>query len=358
LKRAFLLTPAFAASSILAVLLCQGNVYAVSMATPIKVSTIESSEYLPLKEGALALAQHNYALALHELRKALWINPTNLLALFDMGCSYLEMAKSTKEKAQRDRLLVLSTESFERVTDLSEDFILPYFKLGKIALIQGDNDAAIRAYSRGLEIEPENATMTFNLARVYDQLNDRDKAIKGYRRTIELNPKFSYAYNNLALIYEDLKKPEEAEKQYAQALIQDPHYNLARLNYINLTINQGKYNQARQLLKVAQSQEKDNSWVYYYWGSLEMHLGHYANAVAAYNQSVQLDGENSQAYYFMALAYSRLNSSDEALQASLHYLQIEPNGTHSEEMKRLASASHLSHVSTLQKTEADQEKIK
>jgi tetratricopeptide (TPR) repeat protein len=109
-------------------------------------------------------------------------------------------------------------------------------------------------------------------------------------------------------------------------------------------ITRSKYDQARQLLKVAQAQEGDNTWVYYYWGRLEASLNHDTEAVTAYRKALTLDGENAMACYALALAYARLSAPGEALQASLQYLKLDPNGTHSEEMKRVVAAATLSHT--------------
>jgi tetratricopeptide (TPR) repeat protein len=328
---------------------------AVSGALPQKTGDrlIQESEFYPLAQGADEVRQGNDAAALPYLIKSLEQNPTNLITLFHLGNSYLELAKQADIPAQRMMFLQQAQQNFERVLDLNAELTLAYFKMGKIALMVNDLENAKRYYELGLQEDPKNAALVFNLARVYDQANDKDKAMALYRQAIQLDPQFVYAYNNLALLYEDKKDWKSAAKYYKEALHQDAGYTLSHINLGNLYASSGRYSAAEKELNQAIAQEPDNEWAIFYLGNVYMKQSKYGPAVEMYRKAIALNPGHTSVYYLMAVALSRLNRMDDALQASLQYMQREPEGEFSKEMKSLIMSVKLSQshgVTVLPKT--------
>jgi tetratricopeptide (TPR) repeat protein len=313
---------------------------------------IQESEYLPLSKASGYLEQGDNATALSYLVETNERNPVNILGLFHLGCAYLELAKQSTLRTQQNVYLDQAQQAFERVVDLNDELTLTYFKLGKIALMRNDIEAAKHYYRQGLAIEPDNAALIFNLARVYDQNNERDEAIRYYQQTIATDPNFTYAYNNLALMYEDAKDYSDAEKAYKQALKKDKTYNLARLNLGNLYASNGKYEAAKKVFAEAQALEPQNEWVYYYEGNMYLRMNRFNEAITSYNQALSLNPKHATTYYLLAVSLSKLNRMDEALQASLHYVQLAPDGEYAKEMQSLIMAVKLSQSNGLMLTPA------
>ena len=308
---------------------------------------VQASEYVSLSRASAFLQKGQNAQAIVDLKATIEQNPVNVLGLFHLGSAYLELAKQSTNPVQQAALINSAQDAFERVTDLNDDLTLVYFKLGKIALMKNDPMSAKHYYEVGLQTDPHNAALIFNLARVYDQLGDKEQAISFYRKTIAEDPNFTYAYNNLGLMYEENKDYTSAEKAYKRALKKDPKYNLARLNLGNLYASQGQYESAKETLLTAQSLEPANEWSYYYLGNMYLRMKDYGQAVDAYSKVLTLNPNQVTAYYLMAVALTRLNRMDEALQASLHYLQLAPDGDYAKEMQSLVVSVKLSHSSGL-----------
>lgn len=331
-----------------ATLLLGGSASAMSVNTPVvpmknAYKMAGSSEYYTLSQASTLLNQDRNAQALPYLVETVERNPVNVIGLFHLGNAYLELAKQSDIPAQRAVYLEQSEQAFERVLDLNSDLTLTHFKLGKIALMRGDTEAAKKYYQMGLEVEPNNAALVFNLARVYDQSNDKDNAIAWYKKTIAIDPKFTYAYNNLGLLYEESGDTEQAEHYYKQALKRDKSYNLARLNLGNLYATGARYAEARKLFEEASAIEPSNEWVYYYSGNLYLRMNDYDHAVESYNKAIELNPEHATTYYLLAVSLSKAKRMDEAMQASLHYVALDPNGQYSQEMKSLIMTVKLSH---------------
>ncbi len=303
---------------------------------------VQGSEYFTLSQASGLIKTGKHAEALNSLVLTVEKNPVNILGLYHLGNTYLELAKDADLPAQRVIYLEQAQQAFERVTTLNDELTLTYFKLGKIALMQNDPEAAKQYYRTGLTFEPQNAALIFNLARVYDQLGEREQAIQHYLKTLEADPAFTYAYNNLGLLYEESHDVRNAEKAYKQALKQDHDYNLARLNLGNLYAANGQYELAEKTLSDAQLREPENEWVYYYQGNMYLRKGAFEQAVNAYSRALEINPKHSTTYYLLAVSLTKLKKMDDALQASLSYMQLAPDGEYAREMKSLIMAVKLS----------------
>ena len=58
--------------------------------------------------------------------------------------------------------------------------------------------SAIAAYTKAIDIEPDNIGFRNNLANAYGDAGENDKAIKEYKRIIAIAPDYAKAYNNQA----------------------------------------------------------------------------------------------------------------------------------------------------------------
>ncbi len=64
----------------------------------------------------------------------------------------------------------------------------PFNTLGVALRRQGDHSGAIRAYRLALELESEDATVQYNMARVMASVLEHDEALRHVTRALELNP--------------------------------------------------------------------------------------------------------------------------------------------------------------------------
>jgi DNA-binding transcriptional MerR regulator len=94
--------------------------------------------------------------------------------------------------------------------------------------------AAIAAYERALELDPEHADALCNLGSVYFNQNRRELARSCYERTLGLEPQHLEAHLNLATLLEEDGQDAAALRHYRRALAIDPfapdtHVSLALL---------------------------------------------------------------------------------------------------------------------------------
>lgn len=70
---------------------------------------------------------------------------------------------------------------------------------------------------KGLEEDPENIDLTFEVAFRYHQLGDLKSAVEYYEKVLNLNENHDVALNNLASLYEDVGDYERAA-EYIKSL--------------------------------------------------------------------------------------------------------------------------------------------
>lgn len=327
---------------------------------------VQESPYYALDKATRLLDNKQYAEAIAVLTPTLEKDPVNLFTNFNLGLCYMELANLSIEKAATDgsesrkaRTIALLKKSeffFRRVQNLNPELSVSYFKLGKISLLLNESAQAEAYYKEGIEMNPENAALEFNLARVYDQREAYEQALHHYNRAIALDPNFIYAYNNMGLILESQKKYKEAEKAYKTALQKDPEYNFARLNLGNLYAELDRLAEAKQLYLETLRREPGNSWAHLYLGNVYFVSADFVNASKEYKLATQLNPDFSTAYYLLAISLSKQERLDEAIHASLQYMNLEPEGRYSEQLKHLIVALklHKSGAFYLEETPATQ----
>lgn len=101
--------------------------------------------------------------------------------------------------------------------------------------LEGTNPpAALRAYERSVQADPDNVAAWINRGRLLHEQGKVGEAEIVYRRAIERCGADSLLMFNLGVLLEDLGKPDAALEAYHAAISEDPnladcHYNLARL---------------------------------------------------------------------------------------------------------------------------------
>ncbi len=291
------------------------------------------SDVILMDRASKMIEQDRFEQAIPLLDNAVSINPVNILALYNLAYCHYELAKVQTDSKQTIAHLRRAEMLFERVQNLNPNFILTYFKLGKIALLLQEPEKAAAYYRMGLEYEPGNAALIFNLARIYDTGNQSDMALAYYQKALDIDPDFIYAYNNMGLLYEQKKDYRSAEKAYQAALKKDKTYNYARLNLGNLYSTLNRPEEARGLFKEALKYEPDNAWAHLYLGNQYIVEENYQQAVNHYYRFTKIEPDYALVYYLLALSLSKLERYDEAMTASQRYIDLEPEGPHSTELR-------------------------
>ncbi|MBY0403903.1 MAG: tetratricopeptide repeat protein [Cyanobacteria bacterium] len=296
---------------------------------------LEHSEFYDLQVAIQYIEKKAYSKALPLLKRAREKAPTNILVLYHLGTSYLEMAKTASSLETKEAYLASAKEVFNRVESINPDLDWVYYKLGKIALMENKPAKAEEIYKAGLKIDPNNAGLYFNLAGLYDQNDDTDQAIFYYQQAILKDPDFVFAYNNIGLLLEKKHQWDEAERAYQLVLKYDPQYHFAKINLGNLYAEKGKVDEAQALYLEVLTQNPDDSWAHLYLGNVYLKKGMTEKAALSYKRSTETNPSYAPAYYLLAMSLEKANRYEEALGAAETYLKLSPNGAFRKEVTAL-----------------------
>ncbi|MDE2502275.1 MAG: tetratricopeptide repeat protein [Burkholderiales bacterium] len=86
----------------------------------------------------------------------------------------------------------------------------------------GAVDAAIAAFERTLQLQPDSAASWANLALLHEQRGDLAAALAAHERALALAPAAFEANRNYGALLGQLRRYDEAERQYRRALAQRP----------------------------------------------------------------------------------------------------------------------------------------
>jgi tetratricopeptide (TPR) repeat protein len=198
------------------------------------------------------------------------------------------------------------------------------FNAGKDALAAKNYDAAVDAFQKGTEMDPNQNVIWANLGDAYvgqaaaktgpDQQASLDKGIEAYKKAIDLKPDNPAYHNNYALTLAKAKKFDEAQAELNKAAQLDP-------------AQAGRY--------------------YYNLGALLVNSGQSAPAEAAFKKAIEVnpDYADAQFQYGSTLSAKMTTGADgkivapEGMKEALEkYLQLEPMGQHADEAKALLTA--------------------
>src|SRR6266487_3140192 len=159
--------------------------------------------------GTILATQGKLEEAMDQYRRALTINPRDVLALFNLGRASFDQDNYMEAK-----------ELYERLVDVTPDDPIAWFQLGKVyEKLELRNvsdlhtiDAAIMAYRRVLELDPHNLEAAFALMEIFMNLRKPDEAIIALESAVQNNPDEPLAYYNLISTYEKCKRFAEADQ--------------------------------------------------------------------------------------------------------------------------------------------------
>ncbi|PQA56270.1 tetratricopeptide repeat protein [Siphonobacter curvatus] len=118
------------------------------------------------------------------------------------------------------------------------------FAEGMKFFVQDDFEQAIPAFQKSLEMSPENAGVSYSLAKAYDKKGDTDKAMPHAEKAFLLSPENKFATTLLADIYEKKHKFAEAAKLYQLLATRYPENTEYAIELASLYLQQDQYAEA------------------------------------------------------------------------------------------------------------------
>jgi tetratricopeptide (TPR) repeat protein len=232
-------------------------------------------------------------------------------------CYYLGViaARQSKDSVAR--------EYFERVTHLAAWNGDAWWYLGSSYFEKGEYQKLIDAMLKAEKNLPKDNRMPFLLGLGYTRLDQNEAAIAALRRSLDLKPDDINTLSTLALTLDGLHRYQESDSLYERALKVDPRSHLVMNNYGYSLADRGlQLERALQMSLQAIEAEPNNDsyldtvgWVYF-------KLGRYDEALKYISKAITAGGASATVYEHMGDIQYKLGEKKKAEQSWKQALEM------------------------------------
>ena len=284
----------------------------------IKVSNKNSQSRCPSEKEMKILtkfrSQEQFEQALNEA--------TNLLLLFPNSVTLYNIIGSINRDLGKFGAAI---KAYKKAIEQQPDYADPYYNLGNVLQNQGKQDQAIEAYKKAIRIKPDFAWAQNNIGVVLQDQGRLNQAVKAYKKAIEIQPAFADPYFNLGVVFQDQGKLDKAIKTYKKALGVKPDNALAYNNLGNALKDQGNLNEALDAYKKAIEIQPDYADPYYNLGNALRDQGKQDEAVKAYKKAIEIQPDFADACNNIGNMLSDQGNIEEAIEAYNRTISMNPH---------------------------------
>lgn len=213
---------------------------------------------------------------------------------------------------------------------------MSYALEGDTHFMSGNLGEAIRSYQQAVELEPGNALLYTELARIQayssavlttdSQKRTRlEEALASVERGIEADPEESLPHAVRAFVLNWFSNPAlagerrdefltEAEREAVRALQLDPQNGLVLAYYAEIMVDQYNYPRAEQFIRQALEHSPEIMDVHRVHALVLESTGNYGEAIRAYERAIAINPNLTFLHIRMGVNYRHLQRFDEALE--------------------------------------------
>jgi tetratricopeptide (TPR) repeat protein len=159
---------------------------------------------------------------------------------------------------------------------------------GNEARKRGDYQLAISLLKRAVEADPKSKSAGNDLGLAYYDAREDENAIQAYRKQLDVYPFHQFSYNNLGRVYLRQRTYEEAEKSFRKQIEVNPLDKYAHANLGLMYVEWHKYQEAIPELTQAASLTPNNADPQVRLGEAYLNLGQDEKAMKAFDKAVQI----------------------------------------------------------------------
>jgi tetratricopeptide (TPR) repeat protein len=293
--------------------------------------------------GTAYLLKKDYPAAGELFDRILEMDSVNVEAKIRIGEAYFSQVQADST------LLPRTIAMFTQIRDLHPGEWRPYWYLGALGGISGDDSMTVENFGKVTELEPSNPDGWVYLSAVYLQNQEFDKVVSTLEEAelhveenYQVNLYLGVAYNNLgrsaeaiealesanrinptdlraltqlALIYDTRKEPAKSDSLYEEALKIEPGNHLILNNYGYSLADRGmQLERALEMAKRALEAQPDNpsyldtmGWIYY-------RLGEYGEAERYVKLSLEKGEASAVVHEHLGDIYSMSDQTELAIE--------------------------------------------
>jgi serine/threonine protein kinase/tetratricopeptide (TPR) repeat protein len=207
--------------------------------------------------------------------------------------------------------------------------------IGNLNLGTGGFPAAVSAFQRVLQLDPENLDAYLGLGNAYDSLGRTGEAEQAFRHAIEIRPACWSCYNLLGAFLNDRSRYGEAADAWRKVTELTPDNVWGYMNVGVAYFNKGQFEMAETYFRRGLQIAPDNPDLYANLGTVSFFLGHFEEdaqhtqkAIALRPQKYEYWGNLADAYRMIPGESSKASVTyKQAISLAEERLKINPNNT-------------------------------
>jgi tetratricopeptide (TPR) repeat protein len=275
---------------------------------------LEAAAYPAYAEGMTALqtGTSTYRRAIVAFERAIALDPRSILprAALVEACHDAWVATSDQKWLARGR------DELARAEAVNADSLIVRLAAGRLHLVPGTFDRAVREYQRAIELEPASPNAWRGLARAYQDMGDHDnETAAAYAKAIEVQPGYFAPLINFGDFYRSRGNYVEAEKLWQRAIAAAPQLLAGHANLGGLYSDMGRYADAERELRRALDIEPSSRTVLNNLGALYQYMERDADAVNFLERARVVGPETDILSLNLGDSYRRLQRDAEATAA-------------------------------------------
>ena len=206
------------------------------------------------KLGAVYDVKGEGGKATENYEKAVAINPEYAMLYAPLGIAYVDAGEIAKAQ---DALTKSDAANIDNVDSR--------YLRGLIAFHQNDNEHALAAFDKTLELDGRFAEAQYYRGQTLDRMGKSTEAVAAYKTTLEIAPSFTPASFDLGVAYYNAGDYKNAEVAYKETVQNDPTNAQAHANLASTYRQEEKFPEANSEYKTA-STGINNADLYSEWG--------------------------------------------------------------------------------------------
>jgi tetratricopeptide (TPR) repeat protein len=228
-----------------------------------------------------------------------------------------------------DRLLesnaTAALEAFAKALELEPDNALAHAGSGDVHRLRGDFAQALAAYSEALRRAPRLAQVFNNRGLVFHKQGEQDKALADFSSALRFEPRLAAAYHNRGVAHFAKGELDKAIADYTEALQLEPKSALVLNNRGYAFLEKDDPERALADFNAALKLEPKFTAALNNRGLVHLRQGRLSQAVADFTAVIDLDSTFARAYFNRAIAFMRQGNNARADADRKKALQFDPS---------------------------------
>ena len=172
----------------------------------------------------------------------------------------------------------------------------------------GQLDTSIESYKKALAINPDHASVYYNMGNALKERGKLDEAIEAYNKALVFNPDYADAYNNIGNALQDQSKLEEAISAFKRVLSLKPNCAEAYCNIGNVFAAQGDLEEAIIAYRKSLSINPNSVVAHSHMAAVFADQGKLEEAIEAYSKALAINPDYGDAHN--GLSFALLNAGE------------------------------------------------